>query len=218
MRKRLRIRGIRSLPVLAVVLPLGAGAPEAERPPLPQEIVRDPGAAAAIGGVLRGGDRPYACAGVLVRSPHASRSKGTERSGSAAGFEVPVASLGPLVAEIGGIDPIGGVGSPGAAGGETRLDLRPAEAPAPPGFELWEGCAPLPEHLKEGRLRLSVSGAGPGVAGGESRITAVEVRPEIWTWRPVRAPEAGDAAEGSSVVGTSPADRGRGVAPRRGGP
>lgn len=214
MRKRLRIRGIRSWPALAVVLPLGAGAPEAERPPLPQEIVRDPGAAAAIGGVLRGGDRPYACAGVLVRSPRA------DRRGPAADPGEPVASLGPLVAEIDEIGELGEIDAPGATGalgGETRLDLRPAAAPAPPGFELWEGCAALPEHLKEGRLRLSVAGAAPDVSGGENRITAVEVRPEIWTWRPVRAPQSGDGADERSVVGTSPADRGRGVAPRRGG-
>ena len=214
MRKRLRIRGIRSWRALAVVLPLGAGAPEAERPPLPQEIVRDPGAAAAIGGVLRGGDRPYACAGVLVRSPSA---RNAERRGSAAGPGEPVASLGPLVAEIDEIDAIGAPGAIGALGGETRLDLRPAAAPAPPGFELWEGCAALPEHLKDGRLRLSVAGAAPDASGGESRITVVEVRPEIWTWRPVRAPQSGDGTDERSVVGTSPADRGRGVAPRRGG-
>jgi hypothetical protein len=174
---------LRTLPALAIVLPLGGGepAPSPGAPePVPAQIVGDADATAALGAVLIDGPVPLACARVLVRAD------------------------GPLGDEAGARPPFETVEwrSVGrhAEVGPLRLERRGASTAAP-GFDLWDGCAEVPVGMTEGRLFLSLAEPAPGSTPSPRRIASVEIRPEIWSWRPLRAAAAPlAAARGAAPV------------------
>jgi hypothetical protein len=188
-RRSRRASRLRTLPALAIVLPLGggepappsAGAPE----PIPVEIVADAEATAALGAVLIDGPVPLACARVLVRAE------------------------GPLGGESGGRPPFEAVEwrSVGRRTevGALRLERRGASTAAP-GFDLWDGCAEVPVGMTEGRLFLSLTEPAPGAGPSVRRIASVEIRPEIWSWRPLRGSVAPFAAARGAAPGRAESD------------
>ncbi len=157
-----RRSALRSARAFAIVLPLGMGAagPEgaALPEPIPVQILDDGEAIAALGAVLRQQPAPHACASVLVR----------DRTGAPAVVALEWRDL-----------------DDHAESGELLLERRSAAA-SPAGFRLWEGCAPVPRRMREGRLFLTLVETGPAGAPPSRRIASVEIRPEIWSWRPVR--------------------------------
>ena len=164
-RSFLRSHPLRSLGALAVVLPLGLDPASHELAggsvAIPDGLLTDARAVAAVGAVLHPGARPTACASVVVRqSRHAPRL-----------VRVEWRSLDR--------DPVSGdiVLSRDA---DSDVEARGA------GVDVWEGCAPMPRELAEGRLFLTLDQATADPATVTHRVASVEMRPEKWTWRPLR--------------------------------
>jgi hypothetical protein len=194
-RSFLRSHPLRSLGALAIVLPLGldpasqdlAGGSLA----IPEDLLADVRAVAAVGAVLHSGPEPTACASVVVRQ--------SERAPRLVHVEWRSLDRDPVSGEI-------------ALRRDADSDLEARGA----GLELWEGCAPISRPLREARLFLTLEQKAADHRSASHRVASVEMRPGNWTWRPLRdLPEIPSADGATTRDGTETyrADRGSGDRP-----
>ena len=185
-RSFLRSHPLRSLGALAVVLPLGLDPASHELAggsvAIPDGLLADARAVAAVGAVLHPGAQPTACASVVVRQ--------SRRAPRLVRVEWRSLDRDPVSGDI-----------------VLRRDADSDVEARGAGIDVWEGCARMPRELAEGRLFLTLEQATADTATLAHRVASVEMRPEKWTWRPLRdlpeAPARIDAESGQAHTGDS---------------